>query len=508
MTAAKNLGIFNFMNIMETTAARDLSKFIVPSIKSFEKHHGSFAFKAKILFYADSSHYKTAKNLCKVFKDIFALEAEVVSSEKSSQANIVLKTDSAGVNPESYSILVRPEMITISSPSGRGLFYGFNTLIQLIEQDKSGSGFSVPCCRVEDQPEYQWRGFMLDVCRHFMSIECIKRYIDILSFYKFNRLHLHLTEDQGWRIESRKYPLLTEIGAYRGKSNYGGFYTLEQLRDIMGYAAERFVTVVPEIDLPGHCQAALAAYPELSCTGGPFEVSEKIHVIHEEAFCAGNEKCFEFLQDVFGEIIDALEPKYIHIGADECLKNRWKACSRCQQRMKDEGLADENELQAYFVRRIASFLKSRGITVIGWEEILEGGGDRDTIIQVWKGCREVAKECISNGYRVILSPTSNCYLDYAPAKIDLKKASEFDLNIADSPAEKELVLGGEACMWTEDTPQEILDSEVFPRLLAICESLWHGGAVENYQEFANRLKSHYNAVSEYGIEYNCSFPES
>ncbi len=297
--------------------------------------------------------------------------------------------------PEWYALGVMTDGIVISATTEAGLFRGSRTLIQLLEQGRETG--TLPCLSITDWPRFQWRGMHLDACRHFWSVEFTKKYIDLLARYKMNSFHWHLTEDQGWRIEIKKYPKLTEVGAWRKGSQvgpyarreydtipYGGFYTQEQIREVVAYAKARHINVVPEIEMPGHAMAALAAYPQLGCTGGPYEVQRGWGVF-EDVFCAGNDSVFTMLEDVLSEVMDLFPSETIHIGGDECPKDAWKACAKCQARMKAEGLKDEHELQSYFIQRIEQFVNSKGRKIIGWDEILEGGLAPNAAVMSWRG---------------------------------------------------------------------------------------------------------------------------
>ena len=315
-----------------------------------------------------------------------------------------------------------------------------------------------------------------------MEKDFVKRYIDLLALYKMNVLHWHLTEDQGWRIAIDKYPKLTEVGAWRDDGQggkYGGFYTKEDIREVIEYATERGITVVPEIELPGHSQAALAAYPQFSCTGGPFEVETEWGVF-KEIYCAGNDSTFIFLEDVLSEVMELFPSEYIHIGGDEVPKYRWEHCEKCQRRIHIEGLYDEHELQSYFISRIGNFLATKERKMIGWDEILEGGLPEGATVQSWRGF-DGAKTAVLSGHQAIVSPTSHAYFDYGLNDIDLEKVYEFN-PIPEGISQKEeiLVLGGECNMWSERAPQHKVDSKVFPRMIAMSEVLWSGNDQKNF----------------------------
>lgn len=402
--------------------------------------------------------------------------------------------------PSEYRLSVSGDKVIVSGGSNEAILYGFQTLRQLLLQ---GGGNTIPQLEIVDRPTFEWRGLLLDCSRHFMEKDFVKRYIDLLALYKMNVLHWHLTEDQGWRIEIDKYPKLTEIGAWRddGKGGkYGGFYTKEDIREVVAYAEARGVTIVPEIELPGHSQAALAAYPQFSCTGGPFEVETEWGVF-KEIYCAGNDSTFMFLEDVLSEVIDLFPSEYIHIGGDEVPKFRWEHCDKCQRRIHQEGLHDEHELQSYFISRIGNFLASKGKKMIGWDEILEGGLSEGAIVQSWRGF-EGAAEAVSLGHQAIVSPTSHAYFDYGLNDIDLEKVYQFNpVPEGLSESEEALILGGECNMWSERAPQHKVDSKVFPRLIAMSEVLWSGEDQKDYAGFTNRLALHYELLDKLGVNY-------
>ncbi|HOZ07093.1 MAG TPA: beta-N-acetylhexosaminidase, partial [candidate division Zixibacteria bacterium] len=315
---------------------------------------------------------------------------------------------------ESYRLLVGERGVRVTAASPSGLFYGLQTLRQLLWPAETGEREIVlPGMEIRDAPRFGWRGMHLDVSRHFFPPAFIKRYIDLLAFHKLNIFHWHLTDDQGWRIEIGRYPRLTEIGAWRTEPDgrrYGGFYTQAEIREIVRYAAARQVTVVPEIELPGHATAALAAYPEYSCTGGPFQVSNQWGVF-DDVYCAGNDAAFTFLEDVLSEVADLFPSPYLHIGGDECPKARWQSHDLCRRRKDALGLADEDALQAYFVGRVARFLRAQGKRVVGWDEILDGGAPEGAVIMAWQNVAK-GSAAARAGHDVVMCPMSNCYFDH------------------------------------------------------------------------------------------------
>ncbi len=439
-----------------------------------------------------------------------------------------------GLGPEEYKLVVKPDFVTIRAPQPPGLFYGVQTLRQLlppqIETRKKvlGVDWTIPCVDITDKPRFAWRGSLLDCCRQFMSVPFVKRYIDLLAYHKMNRFHWHLTDDPGWRVQIKKYPRLTEISAWRNTGPghlrswddpppqtdeiYGGYYTQDDIKDIVDYARSRYVIVVPEIEMPGHSSSALVAYPELSCTGGPFKVQNTMG-ISEDVYCAGNEKTFEFLEDVLSEVVELFPSPYIHIGGDECPKKRWKECPKCQERIKTEGLKDEHELQSYFVKRIEKVLLSKNRRLIGWDEILEGGLAPQATVQSWRGMKG-AVAAAKQGHDVVASPTTHCYFDYPHSK---EQAASFPYWMSVLPTEKVYtfeplpegltaqqqrhILGGEGNVWTEVAPQEEIDSRAYPRLTALAETLWSPKELRNWDDFSSRLQSHYKRLDVLGVDY-------
>lgn len=413
--------------------------------------------------------------------------------------------------PTQHTIRIEPNLIVVAGGSAEAVFHGANTVAQMIlTGDKNGS---VSCRQITDAPKFQWRGMHLDVCRHFFQVKFIKKYIDLLALYKMNVFHWHLTEDQAWRIEIKKYPKLTEIGAWRSGTmigpydeqkfdtiRYGGFYTQEQIKEIVQYAADRHITVVPEIEMPGHALAALAAHPEFSCTGGPFEVARGWGVF-DDVFCA-KEETFQFLEDVLSEVIELFPSTYIHIGGDECPKVRWKSCAKCQHTMKQNGLKDEHELQSYFVQRIEKFLNSKGRKLIGWDEILEGGLAPGAAVMSWRGTQG-GIDAARMKHPVVMTPGSHCYFDhyqgnpkYEPLAFGgyttLEKVYGFNpIPTELNKKEAQYILGAQGNVWTEymDSEKQV-DYMVLPRLLALSEVLWGTANPVMYDRFLQRVEKH------------------
>ena len=451
-----------------------------------------------------------------------------LQASSESQAHLRFKrpspTDTLG--KEGYRMVIGDKITITAEPAGA--FYAMQTLSQLLTLEQGR--FQLPRGTIVDKPRFTWRGMHLDVARHFRSVEFIKRYIDLMSQYKMNTLHWHLTEDQGWRIEIKAFPRLTEVGAWRKETMvaknfnpyvgdgqpHGGFYTQDQVRDIVAYAAERHITVVPEIEMPGHALAALAAYPELACTDGPFEVATTWGVF-EDVFCP-TEPTFAFLQQVLKEVIALFPSTYIHIGGDEVPKKRWKESPEAQEVIRREGLKDEYELQSYFIRRIERFLNEQGRILIGWDEILEGGLAPNAVVMSWRG-EAGGIEAANDGHDVVMTPGFALYFDHyqgAPESeplaiggfTPLEKVYRYE-PVPASLAEdkKHHVLGAQANVWTEymktDTHIEYM---IFPRLMALSERVWSQGTVRDYNHFQQRLVDHYPRLEAMNVNYRIPEP--
>ncbi|HVZ57935.1 MAG TPA: family 20 glycosylhydrolase [Chitinophagaceae bacterium] len=454
---------------------------LIPWPRHVERQEGSFPLQRAAIRYADPRAARAARFLADQIRVQTGLNLPLQRAG-AKQPLIRFTRDPAITNPEGYALTIRPGEISVRSAQAKGYFWAVQTLRQLLP-DTVETQVMLPCLSIQDEPSYAWRSNMLDVGRHFFPVSYIKKHLDLLSFYKINTFHWHLTDDQGWRIEIRKYPRLTSVGAWRREADgriTGGFYTQQEIRDIVAYARQRNITVIPEIEMPGHCRAALAAYPELSCLKKPLEVPAYFGVM-QDVYCAGQEKTYQFVEDVLNEVLQLFPSPYIHIGGDECPKDRWKACPVCQRKMKEEGLQDEHALQSYFVRRIQQFLQSKGRHLLGWDEILEGGADRQAIVEVWRG-QEKAQEALSNGNRII----QTLYFDSPPASLTLEKTFHFNA----APAGRDPgILGAECPLWTEGVTEYNVEYMMFPRLQAFGEALWNGST--DYASFHQRLASHY-----------------
>ncbi len=418
-----------------------------------------------------------------------------------------------GLKAEGYELTVLPEGASIYGTDEAGVFRGIQTFLQLLPAPGTEVP-TIPCVMISDQPRFAWRGMHLDVCRHFMPASFIKKYIDLLARYKMNTFHWHLTDDQGWRIAIERYPELTAVGSWRNGSmvghyrerqydslRYGGFYTQDEVREIVKYAAERHITVVPEIEMPGHAMAALAAYPQLSCTGGPFAV-ERGWGVFEDVFCP-TDSTFAFLENVLTEVMALFPSEYIHIGGDESPKDRWKVCAKCQARIKSEGLKDEHELQSYFIQRIEKFVNSKGRKIIGWDEILEGGLAPNAAVMSWRGT-EGGIAAAKQKHNVVMTPGTHCYFDHYqgdPAQeplaiggfTSLQKVYSFEPIPAELTAEEgKYILGAQGNVWTEyiHTPEHV-EYMAVPRMLALAEVLWSPKEKRHEKDFIQRLEAEF-----------------
>ena len=447
---------------------------------------------------------------------------------------ITLGLDPAISNREGYVLTVKADRVTLNGQTENGVFYGIQTLRKSIPAETKATSILLPAGSIQDEPRFSYRGMHLDVGRHFFPIEFVKKYIDLLALHNMNTFHWHLTEDQGWRIEIKKYPKLTEIGAWRDRTvigrnteeydntRYGGFYTQEQAKEIVKYAGERYITVIPEVDLPGHMLAALAAYPEMGCTGGPYEVCPRWGVF-EDVLCIGNEKSMQFLEDLMAEIIDIFPSKYIHIGGDEAPRTRWEKCPKCQARIRTEKLkADKNHtaedrLQSYCMTRIEKLLNSKGRQIIGWDEILEGDVAPNATVMSWRGSAGGIKAA-QLGHDVIMTPNDYCYFDYYQSEdtrhepfaiggfVPLEKV--YSLNPTASLTEEQAkhILGTQANLWTEYIPtSEQVEYMVLPRMAALAEVQWTQLEKKDYTNFTTRLAGLIGLYRRDGLNYRKPF---
>ena len=496
-----------------------------------------FTNETKIIYSLDDNNAKyAAEELNRVAESIFGKKLKK-ATKATTLNNIIFKTDGS-IKAEGYILDITPENIIIKAKDGAGMFYAVQTLKQIIpvqayETPLDLERVSLPTMKIDDAPHFPYRGFMLDCSRHFWDVETIKEVLDILAMHKMNRFHWHLTEDQGWRIEIKKYPLLTEIGSLREQTTtghnegldgipYGGYYTQKEIKEIVKYAKERFITIVPEIEIPGHSLGALSAYPWLGCEGEEGNYKTWAYWgVSKQIACAGKESTFKFWEDVLDEVMDLFPGEYIHIGGDEAPRDMWKECPHCQQRIKENGLKNEAELQSYVNNRIEAHLKKNGRKMIGWDEILEGGVSQDATIMSWRGTVG-GIAAAKKGNHVIMTPGDYCYLDYRQTTdrkdeldsngsyVPLRKSYSFNPYDQLSKDEEKYILGVQGNLWTEyvTTPMQ-LQYKALPRLGAIAEIGWSNPSPEtkDVEEFIGRAKELARYYNVFGWSFGRHFYE-
>lgn len=473
--------------------------------------------KTVVVFPADNDKMRNnAEFLTQYIEQNSGLNLKLATNS-SAKKQINLKTGLVSENSEAYSIVVNDKSIIITGASEAAVFYGVQTLRKAIPVSIAKK-INMPAVIINDKPRFAYRGMMLDVARHYCTVDSVKRYIDILALHNINTFHWHLTEDQGWRIEIKRHPDLTEIGSKRtetviGKNTgkydgkpYGGFYTQEEAREIVAYAADRYINVIPEIDMPGHMMGALAAYPELGCTGGPYEVWRQWG-ISNEVLCVGNDKTLEFIKDVLTELMEIFPSKYIHVGGDECPKLNWKNCLKCQARIKELGLktddyhSAEERLQSYFMNLAESVINKNGRRMIGWDEILEGGIAPNATVMSWRGI-DGGIEAAFLGHDVIMTPNTHLYFDYYQTKefdkvplaiggfLPLENVYSFEpMPIALTTEQKKHIIGVQANLWTEYISTfHYAEYMLMPRIAALCETQWMKPEQKNYESFLKRME--------------------
>ena len=520
---------------------------IIPCPSKVEVCEGSFELNpetAIVLHFEDEQMANATNFFNGVAEDVFGKALAVVCAEGAAEQNVINVLQNPSLQAEGYTLEVTPTAINITAADAHGVFYAFQSLRQMIApealtEERVGA-VDIVAAKIEDAPHFPYRGVLFDVCRHFFTVEEVKTVIDAAAMHKMNRLHWHITEDQGWRIEIKKYPKLTEIGSVREDSQVVGthrvhglqlegkpygpyFYTQDEIREVVAYAAERFITVVPEIDMPGHMVAALASYPHLGCLGeeGDYKVWTRWG-ISDDVLCIGKESTFEFIEGVLEEVLDLFPSEYIHIGGDECPRVRWAECPKCKARMKKERLKNEAQLQTYFNHRIEAFLQKHGRKMIGWDEILEGGVSPTTTVMSWRGTKG-GIAAAKAGNQVIMTPTTYCYLDYPqgadttqeppfgerrpekPHYLPLSKVYSIDPYDQLTEDEQQFIIGVQGNLWTEHVNTFDLAMYMFlPRMSAIAESGWShtNKDFERYTESLNNLVKYYEA---YGYNYAKSF---
>jgi hexosaminidase len=492
---------------------------IIPHPTNYQQGKGSMTLKGEISVNSENLPDDLKSYLVRQMHDLFDLNVVFSSNGRHLEFQKL-----QNVPKDHYSIQVA-DKITVSYSSEASSLYALNSLIQLFKEENGY--YILDHCLISDQPRFEWRGMHLDVSRHFFTIDEVKRFLDLMAYYKFNTFHWHLTDDQGWRIEIKKYPKLTSVGAWRdstvndhystvprtySKERYGGFYTQEEIREVVRYASKLHINVVPEIEMPGHARAALAAYPEHSCTGEQQGV-EGLWGVFEDIYCSKPET-IQFQKEILEEVLALFPSEYIHIGGDEAPKDRWKQCSKCQEVIQSNGLKDEHELQSYFIKQIDAFLTERGRKLIGWDEILEGGLSPNATVMSWRGF-DGGVEAASQGHNVVMSPGSHCYFDHYQSKhpgeplaiggfTPLEKVYAFDPVASGMTSEQaRYVLGGQANVWTEYIPDfKKIEYMVFPRALALSQALW----CEQKPEYAifkeSLIKHHLPFLKQLDVNYS------
>lgn len=499
---------------------------IIPKVQKIEQHEGFFKLKPATSIVYQSILHNEANYLFNYIDRKTGMQLDQTTDLQSKNA-IVLNIDTTISNTEAYDLQIDNKTVKITGKTPAGVFYGIQSFMQMVQQQDANSNYYIPAIKISDEPRFKYRGMHLDVCRHFFDINFVKKMLDVMALHKLNRFHWHLTDDQGWRIAIDKYPELTQIGAWRNSTlighasdrperfdsvRYGGFYTKDEIKEVIAYAEKLHITVIPEIELPGHSQAAVATYPYLDCFDQQLEVWNKWG-ISDGAFCAGKESTFEFFENVLSEVAALFPGDYIHIGGDECLKNNWQKCPHCQARMKAENLANEHELQSYFVQRIGKFLNSKGKKIIGWDEILEGGLAENATVMSWRG-EEGGIAAAKMHHDVIMTPNPICYFDHYQANEANEPLAIGGLTTVDevygynpvpielSSNEQKYIIGVQANLWTEYiATKEHAEYMLFPRLCALSEIAWTFTENKNYENFKRRLVNHKNTLELFDLNY-------
>lgn len=507
---------------------------LIPEPVKVEQLPGTFKLNRTTRLITAPSNLDIARLFAAMIKTPTGFPMPVSSSGTTGIHLIINKTQNTLLGNEGYTLNVKADRITIAANKPAGLFYGMQTLMQLLPKEiesevtVTNRTWTIPCVKITDYPRFGWRGLMLDVSRHYFPKELVKKYINQLAKYKMNVFHWHLTDDQGWRIEIKSLPGLTEVGAWRASrmglwwtrqpkapdeaADYGGFYTQDDVRDIVKYAQQRFVTILPEIDVPGHSLAALAAYPNLSCTGGPFNVNvgNLFYTKEDNALCPGNEDSYSFMDKVLGEVTGLFPGQYIHIGGDECYKGFWKDCVKCQKRMKEENLGTVEQLQSYFIKRMEKIVQSKGKKLMGWDEILEGGLAPEATVMSWRGMQG-GIEAAKMNHHVVMTPASNCYLDLYQgdpavepptyAMLTLSSCYNFE-PVPEQIPDPSLILGAQGNLWTESVPNyRQVEYMTWPRAFALSEVFWSQKNRKNWDNFIPRMEQHLERYDAARVNY-------
>lgn len=520
---------------------------IIPKPVVLKMGSGNFSFNRATAVIANKSTTAEAKMLNFYLNKLYGFTLPVKKKASGNTgSSIILALNTNQERKDAYNLDIDSRKISITSSGNQGLFYGIQSLLQLLPEDRASldnQTFNIPRLSIKDYPRFQYRGMHLDEGRHFFGEDFVKKYIDYLAFHKFNNFHWHLTEDQGWRIEIKRYPRLTSVGGFRngtiighhpGTGNdstyYGGFYTQDQVKEIVKYAQDRFITIIPEIEMPGHSSAAIAAYPQLSCfPDEPTKISsttpwagsrtgkqvQQTWGVFEDVYCP-SEYTFKFLENVLDEVMQLFPSKYIHIGGDECPKTAWKRSDFCQQLIKEKNLKDEHGLQSYFIQRIEKYLNSKGRNIIGWDEILEGGLAPNATVMSWRG-EEGGIAAAQQKHNVIMTPGAYCYLDHSQTKnedsvtiggyLPLEKVYSYEPVPKELNAEEEkYILGAQGNVWTEymKTPSKV-EYMIFPRMSALSEVLWSPRESRNWSDFSGRLNSMRKRYQLWNANYSTAY---
>ena len=527
---------------LASTALAATELAVIPQPQNIERREGAFKLTPDLVIATDAASKDTGKFLAERLRPAtgYSIKAKVRKGPDQTFRGsvIILTTENAKTNlgAEGYELSVTPGVVTISAPTQAGLFYGAQTLLQLLPpeifsaQAMKDFNWEIPCVKISDAPRFAWRGLMVDVSRHFYTKQEVEKILDVMALHKLNTFHWHLVDDHGWRIEIKKYPKLTSVGAwrpsvgfslptnsttaYRKDGRYGGFYTQKDIREVVAYAQKRHITVVPEIEMPGHSMAALSAYPEFGSGPGPFQIPLTAGV-QRGIFSPAKPEAFEFFQNVLTEVFGLFPGKYLHIGGDEVPKGSWLNDPACQALMEREGLKTKEDLQSWFTRRMEKFINSRGKTLIGWSEIRQGGLAQNAVVMDWIGG---GREAASEGHDVVMSPTTHCYFDGPQSRdrkaepkgsggfVPLRKVYSFEpVPSGLAPEFAGHILGAQGNLWTEMVPNlKHAEYMIFPRVFALAEVVWSPKQPRDYDDFLRRLKTDEHRLDQLGVNYRSS----
>lgn len=541
MSYMKKINLLVFFLLLLSSGCTFLNKkdiAIIPEPVSIKMKYGFYTFdkNSTVSFNNIDKNNSTVLYIIEYFEKYFGFSPNVVNPDHKVNNCIYFSINSKKdleLGEEGYRLKVERNRIIIEANTSTGLFYGFQTLYQLAPNDinkKNQEKIKILCLEILDYPRFKWRGNHLDVSRHFFDVEYIKKHLDILALYKINKFHWHLTDDHGWRIQIDKYPKLTEIGAWRvyrsdvswtkgdapkegEKASYGGYYTKDQIREIVAYAAQRHIDVVPEIEIPGHCSAILASYPDFACDNYPYYVQIGPYWPPKAIMCAGNDKVIQFYKDVIDEVASLFPYDYIHIGGDEAVKENWKKCQKCQSRIKEQHLKNETELQSWMIREIEKKVIADGKNIIGWDEILEGGVSKNATIMSWRG-ENGAIAAARQGNNAIMTPTDYCYFDYYQADpktepeaiggyVPLEKVYSFEpIPNSLNAEEQKFIMGAQCNLWSEFLYNaDKVEYMLLPRLCALSETVWSPKEKKEWNHFKLKIIEHKKRLNALGYKY-------